>query len=157
MKLLANQQEDGDGLIQNIVKNLGEVSRKGLTEVLRNFIQVDNQRALKVGHLREGLTSFLVRRPKGEEGHPEVPVRESPDDLTLGTEETLGSRASKSTTLQKRVGVLLWWVLTGTPPSAKRDTKGIKGKDWEELYDASQEMSRAKKPQEARKQMPSGK
>ena len=42
LKLLANQQEDGDGLIQNIVTNLGEVGRKGLTEGLRNFIQVDN-------------------------------------------------------------------------------------------------------------------
>ena len=32
LKLLANQQEDGDGLIQNIVTNLGKGSRKGLTE-----------------------------------------------------------------------------------------------------------------------------
>ena len=30
LELLANQQEDGDGLIQNIVTNLGEGSRKGL-------------------------------------------------------------------------------------------------------------------------------
>ena len=29
LKLLANQQEDGDGLMQNIVTNLGEGSRKG--------------------------------------------------------------------------------------------------------------------------------
>ena len=28
LKLLANQQEDGDGFIQNIVTNLGERSRK---------------------------------------------------------------------------------------------------------------------------------
>ena len=33
LKLLANQQEDGDGLIQNIVTNLGMGSRKGLTDV----------------------------------------------------------------------------------------------------------------------------
>ena len=58
LELLANQQEDGDGLIQNIVTNLCEVSRKGLTEGLRNFIQADNHRALEVGHLREGLGSF---------------------------------------------------------------------------------------------------
>ena len=56
-------------LIQNIVANLCEVSRKGLTESLRNFIQVDNHRALEVGHRREGLRSFKVRRPKGEEGY----------------------------------------------------------------------------------------
>ena len=29
LKLLANQQEDGDGFTQNIVTNLGEGSRKG--------------------------------------------------------------------------------------------------------------------------------
>ena len=38
-KLLANQQ---DGLIQNIVTNLCEVSRQGLTTRLRTFIQVEN-------------------------------------------------------------------------------------------------------------------
>ena len=32
LKLLANQQEDGDGPIQSIVTSLCEVSRKGLTE-----------------------------------------------------------------------------------------------------------------------------
>ena len=31
LKLLANQQEDGDGLTQNIVTNFGVRSRKGLT------------------------------------------------------------------------------------------------------------------------------
>ena len=45
LKLLANQQEDGDGLLQNIVKNLGKESRKGLTDGLREFIQVDNMSA----------------------------------------------------------------------------------------------------------------
>ena len=54
LTLLANQQEDGDGLVQNIVTNLGEVGRKGPAEGLRNFIQVDYHRALEVGHLREG-------------------------------------------------------------------------------------------------------
>ena len=64
------------------------MSRKGLTVGLRNFIQVDNHRALEVGHLREGLTSFKVRRPKGEEEHPEVSVRENSDELTLRAEDT---------------------------------------------------------------------
>ena len=87
LKLLANQQEDGDGPIQSIVTGLCKRSRKGLTEGLRNFIQVDNHRALVVGYLREGLGSFKVRRPKGEEGYPEVKVRESPDEMTLRAEE----------------------------------------------------------------------
>ena len=54
---------------------------------VENFIQVDNHRALEVGHLREGLGSFKVRRPKGEESSPEVLVRESPDELTLRADE----------------------------------------------------------------------
>ena len=55
LTLLANQHDDGDGLVQNIVTNLGEVGRKEIAECLRNFIQVDNHRALVVGHLREGM------------------------------------------------------------------------------------------------------
>ena len=54
LKLPANQQEDGDGIIQNIVTNLG-VGRKGLTKELRDFIQVYNHRVVLVGHLNEGM------------------------------------------------------------------------------------------------------
>ena len=43
LKLLANQQEDGDGSTQNIVTNFGEVSREELTNGLN--------RALEVGYL----------------------------------------------------------------------------------------------------------
>ena len=63
VKLLANQQEDGDGLIQNIVTNCGEESRRGLTEGLRNFIHVDNHRPFEVGYLNKGMGKFEVRRP----------------------------------------------------------------------------------------------
>ena len=49
LKLLANQREDGDGLLQNIVTNLCEGSREGLTSGLREFIEIDNKRALEVG------------------------------------------------------------------------------------------------------------
>ena len=68
LKLLANQQEDGDGLIQNIVTNLGERSRKGVTNGLREFIKIDNQRALEVGYVSKGMGKFRVRRPKISEG-----------------------------------------------------------------------------------------
>ena len=59
LKLLANQQEDGEGFIQNIVTNLGERSRRGLTQGLREFIKIDSQRALVVGYLSQGLGTFL--------------------------------------------------------------------------------------------------
>ena len=52
LKLLANQQEDGDGPFQSVVSNFCEGSRKGLAEGLRNFIKVDNHCALDVGHLK---------------------------------------------------------------------------------------------------------
>ena len=54
LKLLANQQEDGDGLLHTIVKNLGKESRRGLTDDLREFIKVDMGRTLDVGALRRG-------------------------------------------------------------------------------------------------------
>ena len=73
LKLLANQQEDGDGLVQNIVTSLGK-------ESLREFIHIYNHRALEEGHLSEGLGSFRVRRPKGQGGYPEVTVRESSNE-----------------------------------------------------------------------------
>ena len=57
-KLLANQQDDGDGLILTIVTNLCEVSRKGLTNGLRELINIDNHRALEVGYLSKGIRIF---------------------------------------------------------------------------------------------------
>ena len=44
------------------------VSRQGLPEGLRKFIQVDNHRAPEVGHLSEGLESFKVRSRKVKKG-----------------------------------------------------------------------------------------
>ena len=93
LKLLANQQEDGDGLLQNIVTNLGKGSRKGLTDGLRDFIRVDNHRALDVGELHRGTGTFEVREPKAPEGGSDVIVRESPDELTLRAEEVHTSKA----------------------------------------------------------------
>ena len=78
LTLLANQQDDGDGLVQNIVTNLGEVGSKRLAEGLRNFTQVDNHRALEVGQLREGLRSCKARRPKGEERAPRAACQVKP-------------------------------------------------------------------------------
>ena len=51
-------------------------AEKGLKEGLREFIPIDNHRASEVGHLREGLGTFKIRRPKGQEGYPKVTVRE---------------------------------------------------------------------------------
>ena len=92
-KLLANQQEDGDGFLQNFLKNLGKESRKGLTNGLREFIEVDNERALDVGSLSWGIGTFQVRKPNVPEGCPDVIVRENSDELTLRAEEVETSKA----------------------------------------------------------------
>ena len=93
LKLLANQQKDGDSPVQSIVTGLCERSRKGIMEGLRNIIEVDNRSAQEVGRLKEGTSSFEVRRPKFEEGCPEVSIREGPGELTLRTEEVGSKKA----------------------------------------------------------------
>ena len=80
LKLLANQEEDGDGLLQNIVTNLGKGNRKGLTDGLRDFMKVDNHRALDLGELHRGTGTFQVWNPKAPEGGSDVTIRESPDE-----------------------------------------------------------------------------
>ena len=87
IKLLANQQKDGDSSVQSIVTGLCERSTKGIMEGLRNFIEVDNHSALDVGYLKEGTRSFEVQRPKCEEGSHEVSTMEGSEELTLRTEE----------------------------------------------------------------------
>ena len=154
LKLLANQQEDGDGLLQNIVQNLGKESRKGLTNGLHEFIEVDNERAHDVGSLSQDTGTFKVRKPKAPEGCPEVIVRENSDALTLRAEEVGTSKALVNVDHieQERWGPHLgdadWYAL------CQALYKGIEGTDWEEMYLSCKEMSRAvgvKKPQEAQK------
>ena len=67
LKLLANQQKDGDNTIQNIVTGLHERSRRGIMEGLRRFIQADNHSSVDVGDLRRGTGSLKVRKPKFSE------------------------------------------------------------------------------------------
>ena len=89
LKLLAKQQEDGDGLLQNIVTNLGKESRRGLTDGLRKFIKVDKKRALDVGAHGNIPSSEAGSSGRGSD----VIVRESPDELTLRAEEVNTSKA----------------------------------------------------------------
>ena len=53
---------------KNIVKDLGKESRKGLTDGLREFIKVDNERALDLGSLSRGTGTFQVQKAKCQKG-----------------------------------------------------------------------------------------
>ena len=154
LKLLANQQEDGDGLPQSIVTNFGERSRKSLTDGLRYFIKVDNNRALDVGEPHRGTRNFEVRKPKVPEGGSDVTIRETPDDLTLRAEEvnTLKAYIDVNHIKPERWSPLL--VDPGWYAFCQALNKGIEGEDWEEMYDSYKAMSKAlgvNKPHEAQK------
>ena len=72
LKLLANQQRDGDGPIQKIVTGLREKGREPITNGLRSFIASDNYCAVEVGHPRRGQRPFKVIRAKISEDHIEL-------------------------------------------------------------------------------------
>ena len=127
LKLPANQTRRWRRPHTEHCDKLGKGSRKGLTNGLREFIKIDTHRALEVGHLREGLGSFKVRRPKAQEGYPEVTVRESPDELTLRAEEvgTWKSYINVDHTAKERLGSFPWLMPTGMP-SVRRCIKASK-------------------------------
>ena len=105
--------------------NLCEGSRKGLTEGLRKFTQVDNRRALECWTLERRFWEpfFRTRRPKGSKRHPDVTVRESPDELTFRAEEAVrGSHTPMSITKQRRGAD--WCAF------CQALYKGIEGEDW---------------------------
>ena len=131
-------------------------AEKGLTNGLREFIKVDNERALDVGSLSRGRGTFQVRKPKVPEGCPEVIVRENSDELTLTAEEVGTSKVLVNVNYieQERWGLPL--VNADWYPFCQALYKGIEGEDWEQMYFSYRETGGAVgvKP---RKQKPSGK
>ena len=67
--------------------NLCEVSRQGLTEGVRKFIQVDNHRAPEVGTPERRLGVTYSTQAERTRRVPRGDGQESPDELTLRAEE----------------------------------------------------------------------
>ena len=112
-------------------------AEKGLAEGMRKSIKVDNHCALEVGHLREGSRSFEVRRPKCEEGSPEV--SRGIDAQSAGSGGTKKSCINVDHVSQER-----WspsWVDADWHAFCQVIYKGIEGEDCEELYDCYEETS----------------
>ena len=149
LKLLANQQRDGDSPIQNIFTGLREKKKERVTNGLRSFIA----QAIIVpwcGPPAQILAPFRVKNAKIGEDHSEV-LREGADDLTL--------RAEEVDTLKACINVGHIGEILG-PPLVDADwhafcqaiREGIEGSEWEELYHHYREMSMAagsKKPNES--------
>ena len=129
LKLLANQQRDGDGPIQNIVAGLRERSGEGIRHGLRNFMDLENHRAVEVGHLRRGPRLVKVKKPESED-HSEV-LREGADDLTLRAEEVETLKACINVgRIGEKFGDRVWWTQTGTPFAKQcfKELKEVSGK-----------------------------
>ena len=115
------------------MKDLGKESRRGLTDGMREFIKVDNERALDVGAIRRGTGTFQVRKPKAPEGGTGVTVRESPDELTLRAEEvnTFKAYIDVNHIQPERWGPHLvdadWYAF------CQALCEGIEGEEWEDM------------------------
>ena len=86
-----------------------------------------------MGHLKEGTRTFEGRRPKFEEGGPEVSIREGPEEMTLRAEEVGSLKAciNVDPIVEDRWRPSLvdadWHAFCQTI------YKGIEGSDWEKL------------------------
>ena len=123
LKLLAKQQEDGDGFLQNIVTNFGKKS-----------IRVDNERALHAGSLRGSTGTFKVVKPKVPEVGSDVIVRENLDELTLRAEEVGTWKALITVNHMEKERWSLPLVDADWYAFCQALYKGIEGEDWEEMY-----------------------
>ena len=97
LKLLANQQKDGDSPIQSIVTGLHERSRRGIMDGLRRFIKADSHSAVDVGGLRRGTISVNVKKLQFSEACPQPVVREGADELALRAHEVGTQRTFNNT------------------------------------------------------------
>ena len=119
LKLLANQQKDGDSPIQSKKTALHERSRRDIMDGLRRFIEADHHSAVDVGDLRRGTISVNVRKPQFSEAFPGAVIRDGADELTLRADEMGAQRASLTQSILSLSGTL----------SAKQSTKEFKGKN----------------------------
>ena len=119
LKLLANQQTDGDSPIQSIVSGLQKRSRKGIMDGLKSFIKVDN-------HSASGRKPFYVQKLNLSEVYPDA-IREGADDLTFRSEEVKTLKACINIdSIEETHGDRRWLMPTGML-STKQSTKELKG------------------------------
>ena len=84
LKLLTNQQKDGDSPVGTVVAGLLERSRSSIVDGLRRFISEDNHEAVKVGDVHRETRSKTVVKPNFKA--PAV-IREGAGELTSRARE----------------------------------------------------------------------
>ena len=146
LKLLANQQKDGDSPVEMVVQGLQERSRLRIMDGLRKFIMVENHEAVKVGELEKNMESRKVVMPKFTTDFPEAVAREGSDELTLRADEEGALRIFIDTT---NVGDKKRW----EPPLVDGDWhaicqaifQGVEGSQWETVFYKYVELHKAAK------------
>ena len=102
--------------LTSTVTGLHQISRIGIMDGLRNFIEVDNHDAVHVGGLRRSAKSIQVKKPQFSEAFPQAVIRESADEYILRAEE-VGSLPTFSDTAH--IEAERWsrrqWMRTGAP------------------------------------------
>ena len=110
LKLLANQQKDGDILIQNIIVGLEEKYKERTANGLRSFVTSDNYSAVEMGHLRRGQRPSRVVKLKMSGDSLEV-LREGTDALTLRAEDFDSLKACINMDhIGENFGSRPWWI-----------------------------------------------
>ena len=92
LKLLANQQKDGDSKIQSIVTSLHERSRRGVMDGLRSFIKADNHRVTWVICVKAP-DRFMCKKPNFSEAFRKAAIREGADEKTMRADKVGTLRA----------------------------------------------------------------
>ena len=87
LKLLANQQEDGDSPVRMIVPRLLEKNRRKIMDGRRLFIAVDNYTAVMIEDLEKETTSKKVVKPRFTTHFLGAVIREGADERTLRAHE----------------------------------------------------------------------
>ena len=128
LKLLANQQKDGDSPVKMVVQGFSR-GKSAQHNGLRKFIMFDNHEAVRVGGLHKNMESRKVVNPKFTTDLSEAVVREGADELTLRADGggALHTFIGTTNVGDKKLEATASRMRTGTP-SARAIFKALKEK-----------------------------
>ena len=146
LKLLANQQKDGDSPAEMVVPDLLDKSRLKTMDGLGMSVAVDKYAAVKIWDPEKKTKSARVVSQKCTTNFPGVVVREGADELPLRAHEEGHLRSFIDTT---NVGDKKRWEL----PLVDEDWhaicwavyNGVEGPEWQAMYQQCEELHQAVK------------
>ena len=122
LKLLANQQKDGDTPVQMVVQGLQQKSRLRIMDGLRKFISVDDHAAVEIGDLGKNIESKKVLKPMFSTDCEQIPEAVFREGAGEQMKKVHCARSLTPRMWKTKDGSHRSWMRTGTPsarPSAK--------------------------------------